>query len=217
MNIVIIGAGGHARVVYDILRSDHNVDVSAFVDNTPRGSDETIMGVPVVGDHRVLTDFVRDNDVAGFIVAVGDNEIRHNHFDDMRDRGLEPVSAIHPEAIISETADIGAGSVIASGAIVTTNAEIGENAIINTGSVVEHETEVGDHVHIGPGTTIAGRVTVGERTFVGMGSSVKDYTDIGAEAVVGAGSVVLDDVGANTVVAGTPAELKKDNSATRSQ
>lgn len=206
MNTVIIGAGGHSRVVYDILRSNQNVDVSAFVDNTPRGSDEQIMGVPVVGDHSVLPEYIAENNVSGFIIAVGDNEIRKRHFQKLRDMGLEPVSAIHKDATISQMAEVGQGSVVASGAIVTTNAEIGANTIVNTGSVVEHETTVGSHAHVGPGTTLAGRVSVGDGTFVGMGSSVKEYTNIGESAVVGAGSVVLDDVEDDTVVVGTPAE-----------
>lgn len=209
MNIVIIGAGGHSRVVYDILRTDHNVAVSAFVDNSPRGSEETIMGTPVIGDHDVLPAYVEENDVSGFIVAVGDNEIRRDHFEKLTEMGLEPVSAIHPDATISETADIGPGTVVASGAIITTNAKVGENSIVNTGSVIEHESEVGDHAHVGPGTTVAGRVAIGDGTFVGMGSSVTDYTTIGENATIGAGSVVLEDVDSNTLAVGAPAEVKR--------
>jgi sugar O-acyltransferase (sialic acid O-acetyltransferase NeuD family) len=209
MKTIIIGAGGHARVVYDILSADQNVEVAAFVDNSPRGSDEKIMGIPVVGDHDVVPEYVSEKDVTGFIVAVGDNEIRRSHYETYVEMGLEPVSAIHPDATISETAVIGRGTVVASGAIVTTNAVVGENAILNTGSVVEHESEIGSHAHVGPGTTIAGRVTVGDGTFVGMGSSVKDYTEVGEDAVVGAGSVVLDDVPSDTLVVGTPAEEKE--------
>jgi sugar O-acyltransferase (sialic acid O-acetyltransferase NeuD family) len=206
---IIIGAGGHARVVYDILSVDHNLEVTAFVDNTPRGSDEEIMGVPVVGDHDVVPEYVSEHGVTGFIVAVGDNEIRRRHYETHVKMGLNPVSAIHPDATISETADIGPGTVVASGAIVTTNATVRENTIVNTGSVIEHESEIGSHTHVGPGTTVAGRVTVGDGTFIGMGSSVKDYTEIGANAVIGAGSVVLDDVPSDSLVVGAPAEEKK--------
>ena len=208
MNTIIIGAGGHARVVHDILEPNHNIDVTAFVDNTPRGSDEQIMGTPVIGDHSVIPGYVEKNDVTGYVVAVGDNEIRRDHFEKLREMGLEPVRAIHPQAHVSETADIGEGTVVAPGAIVTTNAEIGPNAIINTGSVVEHESEIGGHTHVAPGSTVAGRVTIGTETFVGMGTSIKEYTEIGSNVVVGAGSVVLDDIESGDTVAGAPAEVK---------
>lgn len=208
MRTVIIGAGGHSRVVYDILRYDHDIDVVAFVDNTPRGSEETIMNVPVTGDHDIVPKLVDKKDVGGFIVAVGDNDIRKHHFQKFKELGLEPISAIHPNAHISETVGINPGSVVATGAALSTNATIGLNAIVNTGSIVEHESTVGDHTHVGPGSTVAGRVNIGDGTFVGMGCSIKEYTDIGPGATIGAGSVVLDDVEAGATVAGTPAERK---------
>lgn len=146
MRAIIIGAGGHSRVVYDILRQDHDVDVVAFVDNSPRGSEETIMGVPVTGNHDVVPKLVEKEGVGGFIVAVGDNEIRRRHFRKFKEMGLEPVSAIHPSSHISDTVDIGSGSVVAAGTALSTNAEVGANAIVNTGSIVEHESTIGDHM-----------------------------------------------------------------------
>lgn len=209
MNTIIIGAGGHSRVVYDILRYDNNVNVISFIDNSPRGSDEKIMGVPVTGDHDVIPSIVEDHDIDSFIVAVGDNEVRRNYFEEFSGRGLEPVSAIHPNAHISETVNIGAGSVIASGANISTNVKIGENAIINTGTIIDHESDVGSNAHVGPGTTVAGRVSIGDGAFIGMGCSVKEYTTVGEESTVGAGSVVLEDVKTGQTVAGAPAEIKK--------
>jgi sugar O-acyltransferase (sialic acid O-acetyltransferase NeuD family) len=213
MKTIIVGAGGHSRVVYDILRYDHNTEVIAFVDNTPRGSEETIMGVPVRGDHDVIPTLVEEEDVGGFIIAVGDNEIRRGHFKKILDMGLEPVSAIHPEAYISKTATVGSGTVVASGVNVSTNADIGENSILNTGAIVDHETTIGEHVHVAPGSTVAGRVSIGELTFVGMGSTVRDYVDVGENVTVGAGSVVLEDVPSNVTIAGAPAEIKSEKDA----
>lgn len=209
MKTIIIGAGGHSRVVYDILSYDQNTEVVAFIDNTPRGSEETIMGVPVKGDHEVIRDMIEKEGIGGFIIAVGDNKIRRNHFEKLIDMGLEPVSAIHPESYVSKTATIGAGTVIASGANVSTNAEIGKNSILNTGAIVDHEATIGPHVHIAPGTTIAGRVEIDEFSFVGMGSTVGDYTNIGKNVTVGAGSAVLEDVPPDVTIAGSPAEIKR--------
>jgi sugar O-acyltransferase (sialic acid O-acetyltransferase NeuD family) len=214
MKTVIIGAGGHSRVVYDIMRYDQNTDVVSFIDNTPRGTEESIMGVPVRGGHDVVPDLIDQYDVSGFIVAVGDNEIRQSHFDTFCDMGLEPVSAINPESFISKTAIIGPCSVVASGVDVSTNVEVGENSILNTGAVVDHETTIGPHTHIAPGSTVAGRVTIGQKTFVGMGSTIRDSVDVGENVTIGAGSVVLEDIPSNVTVAGAPAEIKKqkDNS-----
>lgn len=211
MNTIIIGAGGHSRVVYDILRYNKNINVVSFIDNNQRGSDENIMGVPVTGDHDVIPSVIEKYDIGGFIVAVGDNEIRRDYFEEFSMRGLEPVSAIHPSAHISETAEIGAGSVIASGVNISTNVNVGENAIINTGAIIDHESGVGSNAHVGPGTTVAGRVSIGDNALIGMGCSIKEYTTVEEGAIIGAGSVVLEDVKAGQTVAGTPAEVKKQS------
>lgn len=208
MKTAIIGAGGHARIVYEILQADHNVEVSAFVDNTPRGTDEEIMGVPVLGPHSVVPELVEDG-LDGFIVAVGDNEIRSDHFEKFLDMGLTPVSAVHSNANVSPSASLGRGVVLQSGTEVTTNATIGDNTIINTGVIVEHEVSIGDHAHIGPGSAVAGRAEIGDQVFVGMGCMIKEYLTLGTNAVVGAGSVVLEDVTSDTMVAGSPAQVKK--------
>jgi UDP-perosamine 4-acetyltransferase len=212
MKTLIIGAGGHARVVYEILHSDLNADLMAFVDNSPRGSQEEIMGVPVIGPHGVVEDQIEDG-AKGVSIAVGDNEIRANHYEKFTDMGLTPINAVHDNAHISPNASIRHGVVIQSSAEVMTNSVIGDNSIINTGAIVEHETTVGDHTHIGPGTTIAGRVDIEDGVDIGMGCDIKEHVHIGENAVVGAGSVVLDDVPADTMIAGSPAEVKREADA----
>lgn len=208
MKTLVIGAGGHARVVYEILDSDPNVELEAFVDNTPRGSDEEIMGIPVIGPHSMVSEY-QDSGVKGVIIAVGDNEIRSNHYRKFLDMGLIPVNAVHDNAHVSPNALLGHGLVIQSSAEVMTNAEIGDDTIINTGAIVEHETTVGNHSHVGPGTTVAGRVEIADEVYVGMGCDIKEHVRIGENAVVGAGSVVLEDVPPDTLVAGSPAEVKR--------
>jgi UDP-perosamine 4-acetyltransferase len=205
MKIVVIGAGGQARVVYEILQFDQNIDVVAFIDNSPRGSDEDIMRVPVLGPHSVVSDLI-DDGVEGFIVAIGDNEVRSQHFEKFRKMGLIPISAIHHNAHISPSADIGDGVVVQSSAELMTNVTVGNNTIINTGTIIEHEVSIDDNAHVGPGTTVAGRVNIGAMTFVGMGCAVKENTEIGKDVIVGAGSVVLDDVAPGLIIAGSPAE-----------
>jgi UDP-perosamine 4-acetyltransferase len=210
MKVLIIGAGGHARVVYEILNTDPNTDLVAFVDNTTRGSDEEIMDVSVIGPHSVVDEYI-ESGALGVCIAVGDNEIRSKHFKKFtQERGLTPINAVHDNAHVSPNASIGHGIVIQSSAEVMTNSVIGDNSIVNTGAIVEHETTVGEHAHVGPGTTVAGRVDIEDRVQIGMGCDIKEHVHIGKNAVVGAGSVVLEDVPADTIVAGTPAEIKRE-------
>lgn len=208
MKIVIIGAGGHARVVYEVLRHDKNMEVAAFVDNAVRGSEEKIMGIPVVGDHSVLPKLVKKG-IKGYIIAVGDNKIRMQHFNKLKNMGLEPINAIHPTAHIAYNAKIGRGVIIATGSTIATSVEIGNNVIVNTGAIIEHEDVLESHVHISPGTVLAGRVTVEEGAFIGAGVVVKEYITIGENATIGAGSVVLENIPDNVVAVGAPAKVIK--------
>ena len=208
MKIAIIGAGGQARIVYEILSYDRNIEVMAFVDNVIHGNDEQIMGIPVLGDHSVLPKLIK-NGVTGATIAVGDNEIRVAHFEKLKGMGLELVNAIHPTAYIAQSAKVGDGATIAMGAIISTGAIIGSNVIINTGAIIDHEGEIEDHVHVGPGCSIAGRVTIKRGAFIGIGSVVKEYLTIGENAIIGAGSVVLEDMPDNVVAVGAPAKVVK--------
>lgn len=208
MKIAIIGAGGQARIVYEILSYNRNVEVVAFVDNVVHGNDEYIMGITVMGDHSVIPKLMK-NGVRGAIVAVGDNKVRAAHFEKLQGLGLEMVSAIHPQSTISPSARLGRGVTIAMGAIISTGTRIGNNVIINTGATIDHENEIEDHVHICPGCSLAGRVTVKRGAFIGIGSVVREYSTIGENTIIGAGSVVLEDIPDNVVAAGAPARIIK--------
>lgn len=210
MKTIIIGAGGHARVVYDILSYDKNIEVVAFIDHEKRGVDEKIMGVQVLGGHEVIPDLIAGG-TKGFIIAIGDNKIRAQYYKELSEMGLEPINAIHPTVVMAQNAYIGKGNVMAMGAIIATGASIGDNCIINSGAIIEHEDRIGSHVHIGPGCSIAGRVTIHNDSFVGIGSVIAPYTLIGRNTIIGAGSVVLKDIPENSVAVGAPAVVKKKN------
>ncbi len=208
MKVFIVGAGGQARVVYDILSYDRSFEVVGFTDNVLKRPNETILGKPVLGKHEIWSELYNEG-IQTAIVAIGDNNIRAQHFYELKKLGFELINAIHPKSSIAPSAKTGKGIVVSAGAIINTNARIGNNSIINTGAVVEHECKVGNHVHIAPGVCIAGRTKIGERSFIGIGSVVKEYVTIGRNVIVGAGSVVLEDVSDNVMVAGTPAVVKK--------
>jgi len=210
MKVVIIGAGGHARVIYECLRYDKNIEPVAFIDNKFGDGSELIMNIPVLGPHSVIPNLISKG-IKGFIVGVGDNKIRALHFKKLKDLGLEPINAIHPTANLAYNIKIGKGVCIGISSTINTNAEIGDNCIINTGAIIEHEAHIGENVHIAPGTSIAGRVNVKNGTFIGIGSVVKEYLNIGENVIIGAGSVVLNDIPDDMVAVGSPAKIIKKN------
>jgi sugar O-acyltransferase (sialic acid O-acetyltransferase NeuD family) len=208
MKIAVIGAGGQARIVYEILSYDRNKEVVAFVDNVVRKGDETYKGIPILGDHSVLPGLFKDG-VKGAIVAVGDNEIRAAHFTKLAGMGFQLINAIHPTASISPSVKLGSGVIISIGAIISTGVKMGDNVIIDAGAIIDHEDEIEDHAHIGTGCSLAGRVTVKTGAFINIGSAVREYVSIGKNATIGAGSVVLEDIPDNAVASGTPAKVIK--------
>jgi sugar O-acyltransferase (sialic acid O-acetyltransferase NeuD family) len=205
--IVIWGAGGHARVVADILRCQGGFEIAGFLDDSHaerRGQpfcDSVILG----GQEQFAT--LRDRGITAMILAFGDNAARLKLAEIVAAHGFSLATAIHPRATVARGVTVGAGTAIAAGAIVNPAARIGANAIVNTAAGVDHECVIEDGVHISPGARLGGAVTVGRGAWIGMGASVLPKVKIGANAIVGAGAVVLEDVPANVVAYGVPARI----------
>jgi len=206
---VVVGGGGHAKVVIEVLRAQRACVPVAVTDPRPRGRD--VLGVRIVGSDDAWPTLLK-NGVKRFILgigSVGDNRPRATLFKRAVAAGLEPVTACHPSAVVSESARLGAGTLVAPQAAVNPEAAIGANCIINTAAVVEHDCIVGDHVHVCPGARLSGGVHVGEGAFIGAGAVIREGVRIGAWSVVGAGAVVLGNVAAKQRVAGVPARSIK--------
>lgn len=144
-----------------------------------------------------------------FIVAIGDNAIRKQKFDLLKDAGIQPATVVHPSAIISDYALIGEGSLICLKASINTDARVGDNVIINSGANVEHECVIGSHVHISSGVNLAGRTRVEEGAFAGISSTTLPGIVVGSWSTLAAGAVVIKDVEPSSKVAGVPAKLMK--------
>ena len=203
--IVGVGAGGHARVVLEILLAA-GADVIGLVDPRPELVDSALLGIPVVGDDSLLPG-LRERASHAFvgIGGVGDNGPRRRLYELVRSAGFEVVATIHPSAVISSSAAIGKGATILAGAIVATGARLGDDVLLNTGAIVDHDCIVGDHVHVATGARLAGGVVVDSEAHVGLGAAVREGVRIGRRAIVGAGAVVISDVAPDTVVVGVPA------------
>lgn len=192
--IIVLGAGGHGRVIADIIRSSGD-KLAGFLDDNVTGE---IRGVPVLGR---LEDVSGYKDSYSFVIGIGDNTLR-KHFSELYHADWH--TAIHPSAILASDVVIGAGSVVMAGAIVNTGTRIGAHCIINTGAVVEHDSQLGDFVHISPNATLCGMVEVGHLTHIGAGAVVRNNTIIIDKCTIGAGSVVIREVSETGVYAGNP-------------
>jgi UDP-perosamine 4-acetyltransferase len=203
--IVVVGTGGHARVVVGVLKHLRRYEIVGCLDQKKHNHREKISGVPVIGTWADLRKiFKRQTKKAA--LAIGDNKQRRAMQRTAEKMGFVLPALIHPRTKIEPTARIGAGAVVCTGAIIAAEAVIGKGAIVNSGSIIDHETVVGAHAHVAPGCAIAGRVKVGDGAFVGIGSKVIDGVRIGSSAVVGAGAVVIKNVRSRATVAGVPAK-----------
>jgi UDP-perosamine 4-acetyltransferase len=204
--LVVVGAGGHAKVVIEALRAGGFSNIVGVVSNSPGPS--AVMGVPVIGNDESLVS-LRNSGVRHAVVAIGDNATRDRLGDQLASSGFALVTTIHPSALISPSAMIFDGAVIMAGAVVGTEVKIERLAILNTAAHIDHEGSIGSAAHVGPGCALSGNVTVGRRALIGVGASVRPNISIGEAAVVGAGSVVVDDVLPGSVVVGSPARLMR--------
>jgi UDP-perosamine 4-acetyltransferase len=204
---VILGGGGHARVLIDCLLETDVAEVVGLLDGDPLQTGERILGVPVLGTDSMLSE-LRASGVVHFVVGVGgigDNRPRARLFDLGCASGLVPLTVRHPSAVVSAGSTIGAGCQLLACSVVNAGAWLGQNVIVNTGGIVEHDCRVAEHAHIATGARLAGSVSVGIGSHVGAGATVMQCRSIGAWSVVGAGAVVVRDVPAEAVVVGVPA------------
>ncbi|MCK4627617.1 MAG: acetyltransferase [Sedimentisphaerales bacterium] len=213
MKIVIIGAGGHGRVVLDILRNNHQFEVAGFIDTNQALHRQSIDGIEVLGNLSLIQK-LQEMGIGGAFVAIGDNRVRQKYAAFLAQAGVSLVSAIHPGASVAGTAQIGKNVVIAAGANICTHVTIEDSAILNTGCIIDHESVIHRAAHICPGVKLAGHVRVMESAFIGIGATIIQGITIGESAVVGAGTVVLQEVPAFTTVVGVPARIVKPSHIT---
>jgi UDP-perosamine 4-acetyltransferase len=207
--VVILGAGGHAKVVIELMRAqDRPIAGLTDADSTPR----SVLGVPVLGDDLALVD-LRAAGVRHAFVAIGDNAARKAAARTAADLGFVLVNAVSPSAWVSDTARLGHGVAVMAGAVINADAFVGDLAIVNSGAVVDHDCHLERGCHVGPGAVLAGGVRLGAGVLIGAGASVVPGCSIGAGTIVGAGACVVADLGADVTAIGVPARTAPRESA----
>lgn len=199
--LLIVGAGGHAKVVIDALRCLYGVDcLLQLVDDDLSLALESVMGVPVTVPVATALGAGRR-----FHVAIGGNLLRSRVAQECLRAGLQYQTIIHPRSVVADSVTLGQGCFVAGGGVVGPEAYLGEGCIVNHGAVVDHDCRIGAFCHIAPNVTLAGEVQLGAHVLIGAGANVLPGIVIGDGCVVGAGAVVLHDLPADTTYVGVPA------------
>lgn len=196
--LVIVGAGGHAKVVADVAKLNGYTEIVFLCDNPDL---KTFIGYPVVG---------RSDQFAGyedwdFIIAIGNCQDRERIYHSLDSKGYNIITLYHPSAIVAEDAEIGKGTVVLVGSIINPGSVIGKGCIINTAATIDHDNIVSDFAHISVGAHLGGTVNVGKCSWVGIGAVVSNNKSICENCIIGAGAVVTKDLCESGTYLGIPA------------
>jgi UDP-perosamine 4-acetyltransferase len=194
--IIILGAGGHARVLIEALK-DYRLDIIGLIDvNLEKGTE--ICGIPVIGDDEEIAKHSKDDVyLVNGIGSIPGNNHRFKLANDLRNKGYHFLTVVHPSAIIATGAELGDGVQIMAGCVLQSNVSIGQDSIINTGVIIDHDCQIGKNCHLAPGVTLSGGVQVESLVHIGAGSTIIENKKIGAGSVIAAASVVYSDISKN--------------------
>lgn len=199
--LLVLGAGGHGKVVADAALASGRYGSVAFADDRP-GARDRLMGLEIMG---AIDDAVATGAFDALIVGIGHNATRLAIQDRFEALGAPFDAVVHPRAVVAPSASIGPGSVLMAGAVVNAEARIERAVIANTTCVVEHDCVVADGAHLSPGALLGGECSIGVCGWIGIGACLIQGRKIGAASIIGAGAVLLSHVGVREVWAGVPA------------
>lgn len=198
--ILVFGAGGHSRVIQEIIMQHSNYEIEAIVVSAIFDPSDKKWPAPVIQESDL-----KNTKATQAVLALGNNELRERVFKDiMKVRDFTFPSLTHSSAVVSPTVKLGQGVVVMAGAVVQHSAELKDHSFINTGATVDHDCQIGRFASIGPGAHLAGNVKVGDFTLIGLGSSIIENIEIGERSVVGAGSVVVKNIASSVTAYGNP-------------
>lgn len=200
--VIIIGAGGHGKVIADIILKSGD-QIKGFLDDSFPDR-KSFIGYPILGKLNTLV----STEKTEYIIAIGNADLREKIAS--KHKEIEWYTAIHPSAVISDIdVSIGTGTAIMANAVVNPGTHIGNHCIINSGSIVEHDNYINDYVHISVGAKLAGTVSIGTKTWVGIGAVINNNLSVCAGCMVGAGAVIVSDIKKPGTYIGVPAKEKR--------
>lgn len=187
--VIILGAGGHSKVVINALLAAQR-EIIGIADPNRQAGDQ-VLGVKVIGDDAIVLQFTPSSvELVNGIGALPDSDARSRITAAFREKGYKFASVIHPQTIIAPDVILAEGVQLMAGSIIQPGSSIGQDTIVNTGVSIDHDCTIGNECHIAPGTVVNGSVTIDKGCFIGAGSCVIQNITIGEGVVVGAGSVI---------------------------
>lgn len=205
--IIVIGAGGHAKVVIDIMLQrkkafNDNLIIEGILDDSfIENEKKELFGIPIIGKINKILELSSD---IYYVIAIGNNSIRRKISKDYKN--LKYITLIHPKAIIAENVIIYEGTVVMAGVIINSYTKIGKHCIVNTGSIIEHDNIIGDCVHVSPNATLCGGISVEDISWIGAGATIMQNVKIGTDSIIGAGAIVVKNIPSNCTAVGNPAK-----------
>lgn len=210
--VIIIGAGGHTKVLIDVLRLK-SINIVGILEADKHKVGAFFCKVPILGfDDEIKCYDPNDILLVNGLGSVGLPIKRQIIFDTFKNKKFNFATVIHPSAIIAQDVVVEEGCQIMAGVIVQAGSRIGYNSILNTGVIVEHDCVIGNHVHLAPGAVLSGGILIDDTTHIGIGAKIIQNIKIGNHVVIGAGSVIIKNVPNDVVIAGVPGKVVRLNS-----
>ena len=211
--LLILGAGGHAKVVAETALVSGVASSVAFLDDRCTGPDACppVLGWPVMGPLALALQADTCPPFDAAVVAIGHAATRLHWIQQLQNVGYHLPVLVHPTAWVSPSAQLGPASVVFAQVAVQAQVSIGAGAVLNTGCSVDHEAQLSDGVHVCPGARLAGEVQVGPRSWIGIGASVIQQVRIGSDVTIGAGAAVVSDIPDGITAVGVPARAVSSN------
>lgn len=212
MKILIIGAGGHSKVIVDIIQNEQKYEIAGFIDNNlPIGHE--VLGYKVLGKKEEINTLINKHEIFGGVIAIGDNFIRSNIKKKITQlcNEFKFINCIHPKSSIAFNVVMGEGNVVMAGAVINTSSEISNHCIFNTNCSIDHDNKIANFASIAPNAVTGGNVEVGEFSAIGIGATVKHNVSIGYNCIIGGGSLVNKDAKSNSVYYGIPAKFIRNH------
>jgi len=210
--ILLIGAGGHCKVILDLLAQVKSYEAAGIIDLKERLGSE-VFGTSIIGTDADLLRFFKSGIKYCFISvgSIGNSRLRIKLYNSAKRSGFLFPNLISPDAKVSSHVILGEGNYIAPGVIINAGTQIGSNSILNTGVIIEHDCKIGDFVHLSPGSILSGGVNIGNGSHIGTGSVIIQNVQIGEKTIIGSGSVVTKNIRRGVVAYGNPCKERKTN------